>query len=359
MSNPRPQNHIGDHLVQLTVELTNRCNLHCRYCVRDEEALYHTPAHFLPPALLRRIMKEAREAWGLQYISFTGGEATIHPQFGEILALVAAEGLQCGFITNGWHFARVFSAVLAQRAAVRVVAFSLDGATSEAHDKWRGKGSFVRVMRAVTRCYVSGLPFIIKVVIRRDTLPQLEQLALLAARLGAAALHFSHLLPTSVEVEAELALSLPERQQAEEEIGILGKILKMPVGVSIGHYDLDPAPPCPALRGTTCNVDYLGHLTLCCNLSGYRGAGAEPDVIADLTREDFASAYARLRQVAETQIARRQAALEARKQGGEADLYVGSPCLLCLQSFGKLPWRGDSTAASKLTVLQRYSQTGD
>lgn len=338
---------------RLTIELTNRCNLHCDYCVRDDEALHRAAAQFFPLALLRRIIAEAREVVGINYVSFTGGEPTLHPQFAEILALIAAEQMQCGLVTNGWLFDRVRPALLHHRAAVRVVAFSLDGATAEAHDRWRGRGSFERVLQALAQCHFHGLPFIVKAGIRRDTWPQLEQLALLAARLGAAALHFAHLLPTSAAAERELALTFEERQQAEQEIAILGRILKMPVGVLVGYYNLDPAPPCAALRGTNCNVDYRGRLTLCCNLAGYRGATDEPDVVADLTQENFVTAYGRLRCVAETQLARRQSALAvAAQNGGAVDLYTGSPCLFCLQSFGKLPWR----AAPQRRVLPLLPQ---
>ncbi len=330
----------GGYWPQMTVELTNVCNLHCSYCVRDDEALHHSRAQFFPPELLRRVIESAREAVGLRYVSFTGGEATIHPRFGEILEAVEAAGLHCGFITNGWHFDRVRSALLAHRAAVRAVAFSLDGATEVSHDRWRGQGSFIRVMKAVARCRFQNIPFIIKTVIRRDTVAQLEPIAILAARLGASAVHFSHLLPTSAESEAELGLSLEERAHAEQEVGILAKILKLPVGVSVGHYDVDPSPPCPALAGASYNVDYRGRLTLCCNLSGYRGAAEEPDVVADLTKEDFAEAYGRLRRVAEAQLEHRRKALAAQsRDGGKVDLNVGSPCLFCLRSFGKIPWR--------------------
>ena len=45
---------------RLSVELTNICNLHCSYCMRDEDALYHTKANFFPADLLGRIIREAR-----------------------------------------------------------------------------------------------------------------------------------------------------------------------------------------------------------------------------------------------------------------------------------------------------------
>src|SRR5437764_308381 len=208
--------------------------------MRDEDALYHTKANFFPADLLSRILRGARATYGIDYISFTGGEVTLHPRFAEIVAVVAAEEMQLSFVTNGWHFERVLPALIAHKQAVRVVAFSVDGATREAHDFWRGAGSFDRVISAVTRC----------------------------------------------------------------------------------------------------NVDWRGRLTLCCNMAGFRNADGEPDVVADLTREDFGVAYVRLQAVARAQVERRRAALAAyAEQGSEPDLYTGSPCLFCLQSFGKIPWR--------------------
>ena len=337
----------------LVIELTNICNLHCSYCLRDEAALYHTPARFFPPDLLRRIIRAARETAGVSQVSFTGGEPTLHPRFAALLEIVGAAGAQAGFVTNGWHFDRVWPALQANRANVRTVAFSLDGATREAHDRWRGAGSFVRLIRAFTRCRMSDLPFSVKAGIRRDTLPQLEQIALLAARMGADALSFAHLMPTSAASEDESALSVAERAHAEQEIALLNRIFKLPIRLDVGYINTDPAAPCAPLRGSNINVDYRGRLTLCCNLSGFRGAADEPDVIADLTREDFAPAYARLQDAISAQVARRARALAARAASGQAaDLYVGSPCLFCLQTFGKIPWRaGAAPAGRALPVL--------
>jgi hypothetical protein len=151
-------------------------------------------------------------------------------------------------------------------------------------------------------------------------------------------------------METESSLSLAERRQVETEIAILAGIFKMPVGIVTGYYNTDPSPPCAALLGTTCNVDFHGRLTLCCNLSGYRGADDEPDVVADLTKEDFAVGYERLRLVAAEQNERRRQALASfQASGDEIDLYTSSPCLFCLQSFGKIPWRPSTTSTDLLS----------
>ncbi|MBV8857042.1 MAG: radical SAM protein [Acidobacteria bacterium] len=340
---------------RLVVELTNVCNLHCSYCLRDEDALYHTKANFFSVELLRRVVREAREAIGARTVMFTGGETTLHPRFREVLETVGAEGLTCSFVTNGWHFERVWPAVAANRQAVTHVSFSLDGPTRETHDRWRGEGSFVRLVRAFARCKAAGLPFIVKLGLRRDTLPLLEPTALFAARMGAASLGFAHNLPTSGAADEGLSLSHEERTEAEQEIAVLASILKMRVTLEVGYNNQDPAPPCSPLAGVSCNVDYRGRLSLCCNLSGYRGAAGEADVVADLNEEGFAAAFARLQEVASAQLARRREALaESAREGRGPDIYLGSPCLFCLRSFGKIPWHagGAAAAARTLPVLQ-------
>lgn len=324
---------------RLTVELTNVCNLHCGYCLRDEDALYHSPANFLTVDLLSRVLGSARESMKIEQVMFTGGEVTIHPAFGEIIEAVAAHGLTCSFVTNGWLFERVWPIVLKHRATITHVAFSLDGATIDAHDHWRGQGSFKRVVQALSRCWSNDLPFLLKVGIRRDTVQDLERIAIFAARMGAAALSFAHLLPTSNDIASSLALTLEERAEAEREIALLARIFKMRIGIDVGYYNTELASPCSALSGVSANVNYRGHLSLCCNLSGFRGASGEEDVIADLNQEEFGAAFARLQQVAATQAERRIRTLtDLAEVGARADLTTGSPCLFCLNTLGKTPW---------------------
>ncbi|HYV12947.1 MAG TPA: radical SAM protein [Pyrinomonadaceae bacterium] len=325
---------------RLNVELANICNLHCSYCFRADENLYSSHAEFFPIDLLRRVIPEARTAANVTRINFTGGEPTLHPAFAEMLRTIGAAGLTASFVTNGWHFDRVWPAIQECRDAVSHVAFSLDGVTREDHDRWRGKGSFDRLVQAFSRCYMSKLPFGIKIVIRRDLVDQLEQIAIFAARMGAASLHFVHVMPTSNAVADDSALTFEEQRFAEQEIAILSRIFKMDIGIDVGYYNIDESrPPCAPLAGTSMNIDYRGRLSLCCNLSGFRGAAEEHDVVADLNVESFASAYEKFMNLAAAQLQRRKEALAAlHAQSATPDLYTGSPCMFCLQSFNKIPW---------------------
>jgi len=342
---------------RLAVELANICNLHCSYCLRSEEALYSNRAKFFPVDLLARIIKDAREVAAISRIIFTGGEPTLHPQFSGVIEAVATAGLTSSFVTNGWHFERIWPAILANRASITHVAFSLDGITQETHDRWRGSGSFERLVRAFSRCYKASLPFVMKIAIRRDTVDQLEQIAIFGARMGASGMSFAHIMPTSSASEDQSALTLQEQRMAEQEIAVLARMLKMSIGIDVGYYNIDERAPCSPLAGRSANVDYLGRLTLCCNLSGFRGAAEESDVVADLNVESFASAYTRLGEVAAAQLQKRKDALAAlRSEDLTPDLYTGSPCLFCLQSYGKIPWHkadagGSTSAVRSLPIM--------
>jgi MoaA/NifB/PqqE/SkfB family radical SAM enzyme len=329
---------------RLTVELTNVCNLHCSYCLRDDDALHHQPARYLPVDLFARIAREARQAMGIEQVTFTGGEPTLHRDFGAILATVAELSLACSFVTNGWHFERVWPLLVEHRRAITHVSFSLDGASREAHDRWRGRGSFDRVVQAFTRCWAAGFPFTVKVTLRRDTAADLERLALFAARMGASGLSFAHVMPTSTAIDDASALTGPERTAAEREIAMLARLLKMPVSLDVGYHNTAREAPCSPLAGASANVDYRGQLTLCCNLSGFRGALGAADVAGDLALEPFAEAQRRLQRLAADQADRRLAALASlERAGGPADPAIGSPCLFCLRSLGKTPWTATVT----------------
>jgi hypothetical protein len=105
---------------------------------------------------------------------------------------------------------------------------------------------------------------------------------------------------------------LTSSARLKQEIAILARIFKMNIGVDVGYYNIDETrPPCAPLAGVSMNIDYRGRLSLCCNLSGFRGAAEEADVVADLNVESFASAYAKFTALATAQLQKRKDALAA------------------------------------------------
>jgi hypothetical protein len=159
--------------------------------------------------------------------------------------------------------------------------------------------------------------------------------------------------------ETQLSLSFAEQRQPDFEVATLAKIFKMNIAIAADYYNIDTASPCSVLSGTSCNADWCGRLTLCCNLAGYRGAiTEEPDVAANLDQEDFSIPYTRLRAVAKMQLKRRRDTLAAFHERGETpDLTTGSPCAFCLHNMGKVPWRDTRQNTHPLPLLPQASAT--
>jgi MoaA/NifB/PqqE/SkfB family radical SAM enzyme len=169
-------------------------------------------------------------------VVFTGGEPTLHPDFARILEVSEANGLKSSFVTNGWHFEKIWPTVLAFRDSLSHIGFSLDGVTAEHTTRGVGlahsSGSSELSLVALRPTF----PLPLKVGIRRDTIQSLEQFALFSARLGASALNFAHIMPTSNEVAEASALTYSERERADQEIANLSRIFKMKIGIDVGYH---------------------------------------------------------------------------------------------------------------------------
>ena len=255
----------------VSVELVNVCNLHCAYCFRDEDMLYGKAA-YLDPGRLLALAENLPARLRPTTFSFTGGEPTLHPDFSKIVHGLADRGATYSFVTNGWHFERIADAVVETRKALTSFCFSLDGADAAEHDSVRGAGSFDRLVAAATRARQAALPFQVNIILRKETLPRMEALALFAARLGARCVNFGTLLPTSVASHETWGVSWAQETLAREEARDLRRALAPQVEVVAGLFDPAPGPHCRPLAGTGLNVDYRGRVTLCGNLSSYRNS---------------------------------------------------------------------------------------
>ena len=145
---------------RIVIELTNRCNLSCGHCF-DER---HAATGDLPIGIMEKVLREAKGC-GIEQVSFTGGEPTIHRRFREIIARAAEAGYQFSFVSNGASFPQLYPLLLRHRLSFAGVTFSLDGALEQTHDQLRGSGSYRQVMRAASICVVKDLPFSLNMVL--------------------------------------------------------------------------------------------------------------------------------------------------------------------------------------------------
>jgi len=239
------------------------------------------------------------------------------------------------FDDAGWHFPRILPLLKTTRHALNHIFFSIDSATQAAHDRIRGAGSFDKIMDAVDLCRTDALPFSFLVVLTRKNIREMEHLCLMAARLGAVGIRFGHLLPTSEALDRQQSLSPDERRMAEGQVQKLDSMLNIAVSFSATASNNAPGPCCEAFAGQTVSVDCNGFLSLCCQLSEYRGATGREDIVANLNTIDFAHAYAKFLALAVAQRTRRDKALAA----GAA--LAEQPCDFCVRTMNKTAWQNE------------------
>ncbi len=312
-------------MLRILIELTNRCNLSCDHCLDGR----HSATGDLKVDTVGIILQSARR-FGFDSLSFTGGEPTLHPRFIDIIAGVFNAGYSFGFVTNGWNFKGIYEALLSYRERLSGITFSLDGARQEIHDRLRGRGSYRRVMQAVSICMIKDIPFTFNTVLTSHNCGELKEVVELAEKLGSGGIRFGHLLHTPLSMAKNLELSPEERKEIETRIWQLKRDVSFPIFMAPGYYTNDLFP-CAPLQREEFNIDWRGNVTLCCNLSGHSKGAGNRDVIGNLAEMSFPEAYERL-----VSLKKRfhQNKLERYNSGNfnDSDYF---PCWYCLNYFKK------------------------
>lgn len=136
---------------EIVVLVTRKCFLNCAIC--GTKHLYDNDerfADFFPTGDLKKLADEV-SAWPHKpYIKMTGGEASLHPDFFEILDYFSSKKLSVRLSSNGVNFAKPDKALALVKSGVDVITISLDG-TQESHNTLRrGVGLYDKVLLAVS-----------------------------------------------------------------------------------------------------------------------------------------------------------------------------------------------------------------
>lgn len=162
---------------QVSVALTNLCDLHCAHCFAPKhKAVLHTEQVL---SWLKELDTE-----GCLGIGFGGGEPTLHPDFVEICKRATEETqLAVTFTTHGHRLTQRLVKHL--KGSIHFARISVDG-TGRTYEELRGK-PFTNLLKGIESIATLS-PFGINVVINERTVFELDVVTELAQQFGASEL---------------------------------------------------------------------------------------------------------------------------------------------------------------------------
>ncbi len=126
------------------IELTTRCPLQCKMCIRSESAAWQYQDMALEDfkkilPYLRDVETVVLEGWG---------ESLLHKDLSQCIRLVKKEGSRVGFVTSGMGLTRERVSELIE-AGLDFVGFSIAGTTPKTHDAIRVNSHLPDVLEAI------------------------------------------------------------------------------------------------------------------------------------------------------------------------------------------------------------------
>ncbi len=194
----------------LAWEITRACALACVHC-RAEAQPRRDPRELTSAEGSGLI--DAVAAMGTPVLVVTGGDPLMRPDCFELIAHARERGLQVGFSPSATG--RLTRAALewAKEAGVHRLHLSLDGATADTHDRFRGvRGSFARTLAAMAQARELGLPLQVGTTVSRVNVHELPMLAELVRTAGAVMWSVFFLVPTG-RAQVEQMLNAHEHER--------------------------------------------------------------------------------------------------------------------------------------------------
>jgi AdoMet-dependent heme synthase len=183
-----------DSILRLVAwEITRNCNLECVHCRAAATKGPYTGE--LDTKAGFKLLDQMAEL-GEPIVILTGGEPLLRQDIFEIAEYGTRKNPRMVMAPNGTLITDKIADKLIN-AGIKRISISLDGASKESHDKFRGvKGAFDGALRGIQHAKNAGIEFQINTTITKTNLDQIPAIQQLAIDLGAVAHHIFLLVPT-------------------------------------------------------------------------------------------------------------------------------------------------------------------
>ncbi|MEW8978855.1 MAG: radical SAM protein [Symbiobacterium sp.] len=194
----RPRAHGGGAPRLIFWELTQACNLACQHCRAEAQAVRAEDE--LSTAQVFQVIDDITRAYR-PAIVLTGGEPLYRPDLFEIAEYASRKGARISLATNATMITPE-SARRIKDVGIQRVAVSIDGATPEVHDRFRGiPGAWDLAWQGIENLKAEGIPFQLNITVAQHNKAQVPSIVRLAEDCGAAAAHLFVLVPVGCGVQ--------------------------------------------------------------------------------------------------------------------------------------------------------------
>jgi radical SAM protein with 4Fe4S-binding SPASM domain len=206
---------------------TYQCNLRCKHCYEDAGSKKRAELSTDEAKQALDILSKIAGV-GLPALSFSGGEPLARRDFFELAAYAKKRVGYVSIASNGTLITKD-NAKKIRDVGVDYVEISIDGATPQVHDEFRGiHGAFERTLEGIKNCVEEGVDTCIATVLHRDNFSELDKLIALSKELDVRFMHFNYIPTGRAKAYVELDLTPDERFHVLEIIGkeIIGLYLQ-------------------------------------------------------------------------------------------------------------------------------------
>ncbi len=174
-------------------EMTKRCMLACKHCrgaARDTDY-----KNELTTEECKKTIDNIAELCS-PILIMTGGEPMSRSDIYELAKYASDKGLYpvmapCGFLITPETAQKMVD------SGIKAISISIDGATAETHDAFRGvSGAYDKTMQGLQNAIDVGMPFQINVTVTKNNIDDLPAILEKAIKLGAKTLDLFFLVPT-------------------------------------------------------------------------------------------------------------------------------------------------------------------
>jgi MoaA/NifB/PqqE/SkfB family radical SAM enzyme len=247
-------------LNQITLITTYRCDLHCQHCLQGFPKKHED----FPVELFDKLLTEAMP-FGAKHISFTGGEAHLHPEFPKLVEKAVAYGYTWSLISHGYRAEPYLPLMERFRDKFIGIGISIDGSYSALHDELRGKkGAFGKTTEAVRQYVEKGFRVEIKSSLNQKNKGEVQALIELAENLGAESILFAGTIPTSWN--QHLVLTDQESLQLYQQLIDLQGKSKVKVKTASALYTKGGINFCNILNLSHLTFNPRSEMMFCCDI---------------------------------------------------------------------------------------------